>query len=227
MIFLSSVLAPSCLNTLHRTKLYDILSFWAYFVDLAQPSLSHVRAGSVSSQNNSPITVDNIASIWNPRASIQQSIQHSATTQKQPHSTRKTKTAWNTNQYKIDFAYRSMDLRHGNRNTVPKNNVSISTWCNPAEWTPLSLTLNLCLYINTGREDEEEEGRKKKYENISEAAGCHGDGFVRSTASRQSQLRFLPVKHRALRVLAARFQFPNNPITICCSPFFSAVQTQS
>ena len=28
---------------------------------------------------------------------------------------------------------------------------------------------------------------KKKYENISEAAGCHGDGFVRSTASRQSQ----------------------------------------
>jgi len=69
----------------------------------------------------------NIASIWNPRANIQQFIQHSATTQKQPHATQKTKIAWNTNQYKMDFVNRSMDLRHVNRNTAPKYNVSIST----------------------------------------------------------------------------------------------------
>lgn len=83
----------------------------------------------------------NIASIWNPGANIQQFIQHSATTQKQSHSKQRTKTAWNTNQYKIDFVNRSMDLRHVNRNRAPKNNVSISIWCNPAEWTPRSLTL--------------------------------------------------------------------------------------
>ena len=60
----------------------------------------------------------NIASIWNPRANIQQFIQHSATTQNNliPHE--RLKQLGNTDQYKIDFVNRSMDLRHVNRNTV-------------------------------------------------------------------------------------------------------------
>jgi hypothetical protein len=42
--------------------------FEQYFVDLAHPSLSHVRAGPISTQNNWPITADEYCLDMEPRS---------------------------------------------------------------------------------------------------------------------------------------------------------------
>jgi hypothetical protein len=136
-----SVLASSCLNTLHGTNLYDILSYWPHFVDVAYPAsealLQRVLLWCTIIRQLLPM---NATPIQNLGPNIQHFIwQRPHDTQKQPHPTQK--TAWYTNTYRTGFEYRSMDLRDVNRNTALKNKVSISTWWNPAEWTPRSLTL--------------------------------------------------------------------------------------